>query len=105
MNLNTLFSNQYDEDVLIAEELEAIVQSAKTLVIHNDDYNSFDFVIETLIDVCRHNPLQAEQCTYIIHYSGKCAVKTDMFKRLQPLWAEITKRGITATIEDIPEMN
>jgi ATP-dependent Clp protease adaptor protein ClpS len=92
-----------DLEVEFQQELEQLVQTPKTLVIHNDDFNTFDFVIETLIDVCRHEPLQAEQCTYIIHYSGKCAVKTDMFSRLQPVWAEVINRGLTATIEDIPK--
>ena len=92
-----------DLEVEFQHELEQLVQAPKTLVIHNDDFNTFDFVIETLIDVCRHEPLQAEQCTFIIHYSGKCAVKTDMFSRLQPVWAEVINRGLTATIEDIPK--
>ena len=73
-----------DLEVEFQEELDQLVQAPKTLVIHNDDFHSFDFVIETLIEVCGHEPLQAEQCTFIIHYSGKCAVKTDMFSKLQP---------------------
>jgi ATP-dependent Clp protease adaptor protein ClpS len=59
-------------------------------------------VIEALIEICDHEPLQAEQCTLIIHHSGKCAVKTDMFSKLQPAWAEMINLGLTATIEDIP---
>lgn len=90
-------------DVQFQEELDTLIQAPKTLVLHNDEINSFDFVIETLIEVCGHDPMQAEQCTYIIHYSGKCAVKTDMFSRLQPVWAEVIHRGLTATIEDVPK--
>lgn len=105
MNLDHLFSSELEEDVLFEQELEQLVQSPHTLVIHNDDFNTFDFVIETLIDVCGHEPIQAEQCTYIIHHSGRCAVKTGMFKRLQPIWAEVTQRGLTATIEDIPVLS
>jgi ATP-dependent Clp protease adaptor protein ClpS len=94
-----------DLEVEFQQELEELVQSPKALVIHNDDYNSFDFVIETLIEYCGHEPLQAEQCTFIIHYSGKCAVKTDAFSKLQPVWARILNLGLTATIEDIPKIS
>lgn len=92
-----------DLDVEFQEELDTLVQEPKCLVIHNDDYNTFDFVIETLIEICGHEPLQAEQCTYIIHYSGKCGVKTAAFSKLQPMWREIINRGLTATIEDVPK--
>jgi len=101
MNLDPLLN--LDLEVDFQEELETLVQAPKALIIHNDEYNTFDFVIETLIEVCGHEPLQAEQCTFIIHYSGKCAVKTDMFVKLQPVWAQIINLGLTATIEDIPQ--
>lgn len=99
------FALEIDEEVLFAQELETLIQSPRALVIHNDDFNTFDFVIDTLIEVCRHQPVQAEQCAYIIHHIGKCSVKTDLFKRLQPIWAELTQRGLTATIEDAPSLN
>jgi ATP-dependent Clp protease adaptor protein ClpS len=69
------------------------------LVVHNDDFNTFDFVIKTLIEVCNHEPEQAEQCTLIIHHNGKCAVKSGDYHTLEPLYREILNRGITATIE------
>ena len=92
-----------DLEVEFQQELDALIQAPKSLVIHNDEYHTFDFVIESLIEVCSHEPLQAEQCTFIIHHSGKCAVKTDMFSKLQPAWVEMINRGLTATIEDIPK--
>lgn len=97
------FFSEADFEVDFQEELDTLVQAPKSIVIHNDDYNTFDFVIETLIEVCGHEPMQAEQCTFVIHYSGKCAVKTDMFNKLQPMWAKLIKCGLTATIEDIPK--
>lgn len=69
------------------------------LVVHNDDFNTFDFVIQTLIEVCKHKPEQAEQCTMIIHYKGKCAVRSGDYSTLEPMYREILNRGITATIE------
>lgn len=95
--------SESDFEVEFQQELDTLVQAPKSIVIHNDDYNTFDFVIETLIEVCGHDPMQAEQCTYIIHYSGKCAVKTDMFNKLQPMWAKLITFGLTATIEDVPK--
>lgn len=70
------------------------------LVVHNDDFNTFDFVIKTLIEVCDHKPEQAEQCTLIIHYNGKCVVRSGEYDLLEPMYREILRRGITATIED-----
>lgn len=102
MEFRHLFSSELAQELALEQELEEIVSSPRALVIHNDDFNTFDFVIETLVEVCRHDPIQAEQCTFLIHHHGKCAVRTDVFKRLQPMWAELTQRGLTATIEEIP---
>ncbi len=71
----------------------------KTLIVYNDDVNTFDHVIKTLIDVCKHEPAQAEQCTLIIHYKGKCDVKSADFETLKPMCEAILERGISATIE------
>lgn len=96
-----LFSGTEDERAF-EEELATLVGKTKALIIHNDDFNTFDHVIETLIDVCGHEPLQAEQCTFLIHYSGKCSVRTGSLRLLKPMWATVLERGLTATIEDIP---
>jgi ATP-dependent Clp protease adaptor protein ClpS len=70
----------------------------KDLVVFNDDFNTFDHVIETLIRVCKHAPEQAEQCTWIIHHKGKCTVKTGEAEVLQPMKEAICKAGIDAKI-------
>ncbi len=69
------------------------------LVLYNDDINTFDFVIETLIDVCGIDPVQAEQITLIIHYKGKCGVKVGSVIELKPEYNEMINRGLTASIE------
>ncbi len=102
MDSDPLFNLDLETD--FQQELDTLIKAPKTLVVHNDDFNTFEFVIETLIEVCDHESMQAEQCAYIIHHSGKCAVKTDLFNKLQPIWAEVIHRGITATIEDIPKV-
>jgi ATP-dependent Clp protease adaptor protein ClpS len=73
----------------------------RSLVLHNDDVNSFEFVIETLIEVCNHDPYQAEQCALIAHMKGKCEAKSGSFKALKPLSVEMTQRGLTVSIESL----
>jgi len=71
------------------------------LIVWNDEVNTFDWVIETLIDVCHHQQEQAEQCAMIIHTKGKYAVKEGSFELLKPMCDTITERGIGATIETV----
>jgi ATP-dependent Clp protease adaptor protein ClpS len=93
--------NQFDVDVLEEEVVETVLkdEAVKTLVLYNDDVNTFEWVIECLKKVCGHDPLQAEQCTYLVHYRGKCAVKDGTFKKLRPLCEALLERGLTARIE------
>ena len=69
------------------------------LVLHNDDIHSFVFVIETLIEVCEHEHLQAEQCAFIAHHNGKCPVKSGQLSELKPKFDEMKRRGLTVSIE------
>lgn len=68
------------------------------LVLFNDDVNSFDYVVETLIDVCEHDPLQAEQCAWITHHKGKCVVKQGEKTKLISMRRSIIDRGLNAEI-------
>ncbi len=76
------------------------VENKKALVLYNDEVNTFDFVIESLVKVCSHDLIQAEQCTFLVHYKGKCAVKTGSFKELKPLCEALLDRGLSANIEN-----
>ena len=67
-------------------------------VVYNDDANTFDHVIETLVRVCDHTPEQAEQCSLIIHYNGKCTVKTDVYEKLKPQCIQLLAAGLSAEI-------
>jgi ATP-dependent Clp protease adaptor protein ClpS len=71
----------------------------KKLVLHNDDVNHFEFVIQSLIDVCDHFPEQAEQCALIAHYKGHCEIKDGTFKELMSYHKELTIRNLTVSIE------
>ena len=81
-------------EVVVLEETTDVYD----LVVFNDDVNTFEHVIKTLIKVCKHTPEQAEQCTLLIHYKGKCAVKTGLFEELRPMREAICEAGIEARI-------
>ncbi len=83
------------EEVLV--DVESVEEHK--LVIFNDDVNSFDHVIKCLVEVCNHEILQAEQCTLIIHYNGKCAVKNGEYKELETMCTSLHDRGLTAEIQ------
>lgn len=74
-----------------------------SLIVWNDEVNTFEHVIETLIQICGHTQEQAEQCSYIIHFQGKYAVKEGSYEELKPMCDAITERGIGATVEVIAE--
>ena len=71
----------------------------KQLIVYNDDVNTFDWVIESLIEICSHTHEQAEQLSIIIHFKGKASVKEDILEKLHPMQLALTDRGIDATIE------
>ena len=81
------------------EELLTETDQPFHLVVWNDDVNTFEWVIETLMDVCKHTYEQAEQCAYIIHFKGKYSVKSGPYDTLRPMCDAITERGINATVE------
>jgi ATP-dependent Clp protease adaptor protein ClpS len=82
-------------------ESNSIEVYTSMLLLHNDNHNLFDFVVETLMIVCEHDALQAEQCAFIAHHKGKCEVKIGTFEMLKPLKDELIRRGLNATISNI----
>ena len=98
-----MFSNRpsIQEDTLIDEEVSTAVSDPFQLIVWNDEVNSFEWVIQTLVDVCQHSTEQAEQCAMIIHTQGKYGVKNGSYDSLKPMCDAITERGIGATIEMI----
>ena len=86
-----------ETDVLLApDEVEV---AGKQIILYNDDFNTFDFVIESLIKVCKHDAIQAEQCTFLVHYKGKCSVKKGSYEVLEKYCTALLERGLTAEIE------
>ncbi|MBF5026388.1 ATP-dependent Clp protease adaptor ClpS [Planobacterium oryzisoli] len=85
---------EYEQDV---DVLEKTFEEHK-LVLWNDDVNTFDFVIESLIEICGHTLEQAEQCTLLVHYKGKCTVKTGPLELLEPMHKKLLERSLTSEI-------
>ncbi|OIP02801.1 MAG: hypothetical protein AUJ98_00060 [Bacteroidetes bacterium CG2_30_33_31] len=95
--MNPIFGNKVKEkaSMNVVEKLSDVFD----LVLYNDDVNTFDWVIDSLIDVCHHDELQAEQCAYIVHYKGKCIVKSGDFNALSLMHRELTNRNLSAEVE------
>lgn len=85
---------QTQEDIAVLEALVA----ERQLIVFNDDVNTFDFVIDSFVKVCKHEPVQAEQCAHLVHFTGKCAVKQGDWDTLEPMCTALLDRGISAEI-------
>lgn len=90
--MNTKEKVQEDIDVLEQEYHD------HRIILYNDEVNTFDYVIDNLIDACDHTPLQAEQCSLIVHYKGKCDVKTGDIQELKPRCSKLLEAGLSAEI-------
>ena len=88
----TIEKTQHETDVLEA------VDTNNEIVLFNDDVNTFDHVIDTLIRVCKHTSEQAEQCAILVHYKGKCTVKTGSYDELEPQCTQLLEAGLSAEI-------
>ncbi|MDC7999386.1 ATP-dependent Clp protease adaptor ClpS [Gilvibacter sediminis] len=85
---------KYQEDLDVA----VLEQRENEIVLYNDDVNTFDHVISCLISTCDHTPEQAEQCSLIVHYKGKCTVKTGPYEDLKPRCSKLLQAGLSAEI-------
>jgi len=93
-----ILSNQTDlkEEVVSLEDLIGTYN----IVLYNDDVNTFDWVIDSLIELCKHSSEQAEQCALLVHFKGKCQVKSGSFNELKPICEALLDRGLSAKLED-----
>ncbi len=92
IEMATIEKTQQETDVLEA------VDTNNEIVLFNDDVNTFDHVIDTLIRVCKHTSEQAEQCAILVHYKGKCIVKTGSYDQLEPQCTQLLEAGLSAEI-------
>ncbi|MDO6597582.1 ATP-dependent Clp protease adaptor ClpS [Oceanihabitans sp. 2_MG-2023] len=79
-------------------QVETKAQNLNEIVLYNDDVNTFDHVIDTLIYACDHTPEQAEQCSILVHYKGQCTVKTGVYDELEPRCTMLLDAGLSAEI-------
>lgn len=87
------------EKVKPTDDNQELLDLPKELILFNDDVNTFDHVIQTLIDVCEHDFVQAEQCAWVAHYRGKCGVKSGSLTELKPIKTEMINRKLTVEIK------
>ena len=90
MSVKEKEKNNISDDNIIGDEHQ--------IILYNDDFNTFDHVIQTLISVCDHTPVQAEQCTLIVHYKGKCSVKSGTLIDLKPRLKKMVDAKLSAEI-------
>lgn len=86
-------------DEQVDQAVEELINPTKAIILYNDDYNTFPHVIECLRKYCGHSMEQAEQCALIIHYNGKCDVKSGTYDKLKPVCEALLENGLTAKIE------
>lgn len=90
----------YDNQELLLDEIvDREKKPINNLILYNDDYHTFDYVIEALVEVCKHNTDQAEQCAWITHYQGKCDVKSGSYNKLKPMKDRLIERELKVEIE------
>lgn len=83
----------------LENQLEEDTENSRHLILHNDEVHTFDFVIEALIKVCKMESIQAEQCTFLVHYKGKCDIKKGTYEFLKPFKDALIDKGLEATID------
>lgn len=90
--------NHCDTEELLEEEVLTREAEENSIILFNDDVNTFEWVIECLMKYCGHDSLQAEQCAFIVHYTGKCAIKKGSIETLKPICSTLLQKGLSAEI-------
>lgn len=96
MNLETEVLDPKTEETILAKH---VLKDLRDLILYNDDVNSFEHVINCLVQYCEHDLIQAEQCAYIVHHKGKCGIKRGTFEKLKPICEVLLEKGLSAKID------
>ncbi|MBL7952939.1 MAG: ATP-dependent Clp protease adaptor ClpS [Flavobacteriales bacterium] len=91
--------SNYSPEELLLEEVLLETGPGREIILHNDDVNTFDHVIDSLVEICDHDPIQAEQCAWIVHNNGKCSVKRGTYDQLEARCHALQQRGLSAVIQ------
>ena len=86
------------EEVAVDPVLETVETASFNLVLYNDEHNTFDHVIDMLISVCGHDTTQAEQCALLVHFKGKCTVKSGDYEELAPIFKSLSDKDLTVEL-------
>lgn len=97
-DLNQILTSELN-DLLVEDKKASKGLENAQLLVYNDDFNTFDWVIQCFMEVCNHTFEQSEQLSLIVHYKGKAIVKTGNFKKLKPMKDALVERGLSAVIE------
>jgi len=97
-NLTNLLSNELEQIAETVKEIPTSLQNSQ-LIVYNDDFNTFDWVIQCFMEVCNHTFEQSEQLSLIVHYKGKAIVKTGNMDKLKPMRDALVERGLSAVID------
>ena len=92
----SFFSENSKTKELIKEVVKD--QNKHSLILFNDDFNTFDHVINCLVDICKHDVIQAEQCAFIVHYSGKCVVKRGSLEKINSMCNKLSQKGLSVEV-------
>lgn len=98
MATDSILEELLQEQAVVEEVIEDVDLKSK-IIVHNDNVNTFDWVIQSLVEICRHSLVQAEQCAMLIHFKGQYAVKHGSRPQLKPMKEALIDRGINATLE------
>lgn len=93
-----IYNNYTDTEELLDLDILTQEEELNNIILYNDDVNTFEWVIECLMKYCGHDSIQAEQCAYLVHYTGKCAVKKGSLEKLKPICSTLLEKGLTAEI-------
>lgn len=93
-----ILNNYTDTEELLEEEVVTKEAKLNSIILFNDDVNTFEWVIECLTKYCGHDNVQAEQCAYIVHHNGQCGVKNGTLKSLRPICETLLEKGLSAEI-------
>jgi ATP-dependent Clp protease adaptor protein ClpS len=89
------------EKILNKEDKLKSGSESNSLILYNDNINTFDHVIKSLVEVCGHDPFQAEQCAFIVHFKGKCDIKTGMIEVLTAMSKSLNAKGLKSRVESL----
>lgn len=94
-----VMDTQWEMQELVDQQVCPVEEKVREIILHDDDFNTFEHVIVSLMEICDHDPEQAEQCAWIVHYTGKCGVKRGTYATLRPMCEALCGRGLSADIQ------